>query len=121
MAAALLCLQRIIDEDSIVASGWLGVFLAALWYIVRPAWRRLAALAAIAGAVPLAYQVFRMGYYGLLVPNTAVAKDASSTRFHQGFVYLADFASPYRLWIALLVLLGCSLLLYLPPTVFRLF
>ncbi len=85
-------------------------FLAALWYIVRPGWRRLAALAAIAGAVPLAYQVFRMGYYGLLVPNTAVAKDASSTRFHQGFVYLADYTSPYHLWIPLFVLLVLFLL-----------
>jgi arabinofuranosyltransferase len=85
-------------------------FLAALWYIARPAGRRLAALAVIAGVVPLAYQVFRMGYYGLLVPNTAVAKDASSTRFHQGFVYLADFASPYRLWVPLLVLLVLFLL-----------
>jgi arabinofuranosyltransferase len=80
-------------------------FLAALWYIARPAGRRLVALAFIAGAAPLAYQVFRMGYYGLLVPNTAVAKDASSPRLHQGLVYLADFASPYRLWIPLLVLL----------------
>jgi arabinofuranosyltransferase len=80
-------------------------FLAALWWIVRPPWRRGALLAAVAGAVPLGYQVFRMGYYGLLVPNPAVAKDASSLRFHQGFVYLADFASPYHLWIALLVLL----------------
>ena len=85
-------------------------FLAALWYIARPAWRRLAVLAAVAGAVPLAYQVFRMGYYGLLVPNTAVAKDASSTRFHQGFAYLADFASPYHLWIPLAVLLVLFLL-----------
>ena len=83
---------------------------AALWYIARPAWPRLAVLAAIAGAVPLAYQVFRMGDHGLLVPNTAVAKDASSTRLHQGFVYLADFASPYRLWIPLLVLLVLFLL-----------
>lgn len=87
-----------------MAIGAVG-FLAALWYIVRPAGRRLGVLAAFAGAVPLAYQVFRMGYYGLLVPNTAVAKDASSTRFHQGFVYLADFASPYHLWIPLAVLL----------------
>ena len=85
-------------------------FLAALWWITRPAWRRLAVLAVSAGAVPLAYQVFRMGYYGLLVPNTAVAKDASSTRFHQGSVYLADFASPYRLWVPLLVLLVLFLL-----------
>ena len=88
-----------------------AAFLAALWYIARPAGRRLAVLAAIAGALPVAYEVFRMGYYGLLVPNTAVAKDASSTRFHQGFVYLANFTSPYHLWIALAVLL----VLYLLP------
>ncbi len=81
-------------------------FLAAQWYITRPAWRRLAALAAIAGAVPLAYQVFRMGYYGLLVPNTAVAKDASRARFGQGAAYLADFTAPYHLWLALGVLLA---------------
>ncbi len=36
MAAALLCVQRIIDGDSVVASGWLGVFLAALWYCHPP-------------------------------------------------------------------------------------
>jgi arabinofuranosyltransferase len=92
-----------------MALGTVG-FLAALWFITRPAGRRLAALAAIAGAAPLAYQVFRMGYYGLLVPNTAVAKDASHVRLHQGFVYLADFTSPYRLWIPLLVLLALFLL-----------
>jgi len=68
------------------------------------------ALVAIAGAVPLAYEVFRMGYYGLLVPNTAVAKEASHVRFHQGLVYLADFASPYHLWIPLAVLLVLFLL-----------
>jgi arabinofuranosyltransferase len=51
-----------------------------------------------------------MGYYGLLVPNTAVAKDASHVRFHQGFVYLADFASPYHLWVPLAVLLVLFLL-----------
>jgi arabinofuranosyltransferase len=85
-------------------------FLAALWYIARPPGRRRAALAAIAGAGPLAYEVFRMGYYGLLVPNTAVAKEASHVRFHQGLVYLADFASPYHLWIPLAVLLVLFLL-----------
>jgi len=36
MAAALLCAQRVVDEDSIVASGWLGAFLAALWYCHPP-------------------------------------------------------------------------------------
>jgi arabinofuranosyltransferase len=92
-----------------MALGTVGL-LAALWYVARPAGRRLVVLAVIAGAVPLAYQVFRMGYYGLLVPNTAVAKDASTPRLHQGLVYLADFASPYRLWIPLLALLVLFLL-----------
>lgn len=36
MAAAFLCLQRVVDEDSVVASGWLGVLLAALWYCHPP-------------------------------------------------------------------------------------
>jgi arabinofuranosyltransferase len=79
-------------------------FLAALWYIVRPGWARWARLAVIAGSVPLAYQVFRMGYYGLLVPNTAVAKDAASTHVARGLAYLANFLSPYWLWVPLLLL-----------------
>jgi arabinofuranosyltransferase len=90
------------------------LFLAALWYIVRPSWRRCALLVVIAGVLPAAYQVFRMGYYGLLVPNTAVAKDASSTHFSKGVTYLANFVSPYRLWIPLLLLLAL-----LPLTVGR--
>jgi hypothetical protein len=36
MAAAMVCLQRVIDEDSVAASGWLGAFLAALWYCHPP-------------------------------------------------------------------------------------
>jgi hypothetical protein len=36
MAAALLCVQRVADGDSVVAEGWLGVFLAALWYCHAP-------------------------------------------------------------------------------------
>jgi hypothetical protein len=36
MVAAMLCVQRVVEEDSVVASGWLGVFLAALWYCHPP-------------------------------------------------------------------------------------
>jgi hypothetical protein len=36
MVAAMLCAQRIVDDDSVAASGWLGVFLAALWYCHPP-------------------------------------------------------------------------------------
>ena len=44
--------------------------------------------------MPVAYQIFRMGYYGLLFPGTALAKDASGSKWPQGFVYLANFNSP---------------------------
>ncbi|WP_433557479.1 hypothetical protein ACQPWY_00565 [Pseudonocardia xinjiangensis] len=71
----------------------------------RRGWRRLVGLAVVAAAVPLAYEVFRAGYYGLLVPSTALAKEASSARWQQGIYYLFDLVDPYRLWIPLLVLL----------------
>ncbi len=64
-----------------------------------------AGLVAVAGLVPLAYQVWRMGYYGLPYPNTAVAKDAGGAKWSQGFTYLWDLVGPYFLWIPLLVLL----------------
>ena len=79
-------------------------FLAALWFVLRPGLRRSAALLAVAGALPLAYEIFRMGYYGMLVPNTAVAKEASDVDFRLGMRYLGNFLSPYHLWIPGLVL-----------------
>jgi len=48
-----------------------------------------------AAAVPLAYQVFRMGYYGLVVANTAIAKEASLPRVDRGLRYFMDFAGTY--------------------------
>jgi arabinofuranosyltransferase len=55
-------------------------------------------------ALPLAYQVFRMGYYGELVPNSAVAKEASQSRWGHGWEYIRDSFDPYWLWIPLGVL-----------------
>ncbi|MEV6274646.1 flagellar motor control protein ZomB [Nocardia sp. NPDC051832] len=65
---------------------------------------------AIAGLVPLGYQIWRMGYYGLPYPNTAVAKDAGGAKWGQGFTYLWDFAGPYYLYIPVLVLLVVGVL-----------
>jgi arabinofuranosyltransferase len=45
-----------------------------------------------------------MGYYGLLVPDPAVTKDASSVHFLRGVTYLANFVEPYWLWVPLLLL-----------------
>ena len=56
------------------------------------------------GFLPIVYQIFRMGYYGLLVPGTALAKDASGKKWSQGFVYLENFNGPYLLWLPAILL-----------------
>lgn len=77
-------------------------FLVALGLIpAGRAGRSWARLVARAAALPVLYQVFRMGYYGLLVPNTAVSKEATASWWSQGLRYLEDFADPYHLWWAL--------------------
>ena len=49
------------------------------------------------------YQVFRMGYYAALVPNTALAKAAGGSRWSQGWYYLGNFVLPYGLYVPLAV------------------
>jgi arabinofuranosyltransferase len=55
------------------------------------------------------WQVFRMGYYGALVPNTYIAKEGLGTRWAQGWLYFLDLVQPYWLLpvgaIAVLLLL----------------
>ncbi|ORB10743.1 hypothetical protein BST36_30700, partial [Mycolicibacterium moriokaense] len=44
-------------------------------------WWRRGLIVVAGGLLPVGYEIFRMGYYGLLVPGTALAKDA--TRRHR--------------------------------------
>jgi arabinofuranosyltransferase len=60
--------------------------------------------------LPCAYELFRAGYYGALVPNTAFTKEAGTSRWDQGVKYLFDFNRPYQIWIPLLVLTMLSVL-----------
>jgi len=60
-------------------------------------WRRRVLIIVAGGLVPVGYEIFRMGYYGLLYPGTALAKDATGAKWAQGFVYLANFNRPYLL------------------------
>ena len=64
--------------------------------------RKTAGILAAALPVPAAYQIFRMGYYGLLTPHTAVAKSASDSEWARGFEYFGDFVGYYWLWLPVL-------------------
>ncbi|WP_422626417.1 flagellar motor control protein ZomB [Rhodococcus sp. (in: high G+C Gram-positive bacteria)] len=82
-----------------------AVALAMLFFAADQTWRVRAVMVAVAGAVPVGYQIWRMGYYGLPYPNTAVSKDAGGAKWAQGFEYLGNLVGPYLLWLPLLLLL----------------
>jgi arabinofuranosyltransferase len=74
-------------------------------------WRRRVLIVAAGGLLPVAYQIFRMGYYGLLVPQTALAKDASGNKWAHGWLYLTNFDEPYLLWVPAVLLTALALIL----------
>jgi arabinofuranosyltransferase len=53
------------------------------------------------GLIPGVYQVFRMGYFAAIVPNTAIAKEAGLADWQQGWLYFDDLVWTYHLWIPL--------------------
>ncbi|WP_276131564.1 flagellar motor control protein ZomB [Mycobacterium kyogaense] len=89
-----------------------GVALV-MMLIATTGWTARLILVVAGGLIPVAYQIFRMGYYGLLVPGTALAKDASGAKWDQGFVYLANFNRPYLLWAPAILLIGLGLMVLL--------
>jgi arabinofuranosyltransferase len=89
----------------------LGGGVLVLMLIAAQGRRRRLLIVAAGGLLPVAYQIFRMGYYALIVPGTAVAKDASGAKWSQGFVYLANFNGPYLMWLPALLLIGLAFVL----------
>lgn len=87
-----------------------GLALVMMVIAVRD-WRSRLFIVLAGGLLPVVYQLFRMGYYGLVVPQTAVAKDASGSKWPQGLVYLADFNRSYAMWVPALLLLTLGLVL----------
>jgi arabinofuranosyltransferase len=108
VAAVVVGLGPLVRPDLALAS---GAFLLALIWAVRPRPRRALGLLAAAAAAPVAYQVFRMGFYGLLVPMPALAKEAREPRWERGATYLTDLVTPYALWVPLALLVGVAVLL----------
>ena len=84
----------------------IGGLALVMMLVAARGWRRRLLIVVAGGLLPVAYQVFRMGYYGLLVPGTAIAKDASGSKWQQGFVYLTNFNRPYLLWAPVMLLAG---------------
>ncbi|MEP6623246.1 MAG: hypothetical protein ABJC79_02290 [Acidimicrobiia bacterium] len=64
-------------------------------------WRTVVKLLVAVFAVPVVYQLFRMGYYASLISNTAYAKKANATNWGRGADYLKEFVRTYELWIPL--------------------
>ncbi|MGD9619127.1 MAG: flagellar motor control protein ZomB [Mycolicibacterium sp.] len=91
----------------------IGGLALIMMLIAAPDWRRRALIVGAGGLLPVAYQIFRMGYYGLLFPGTALAKDASGSKWQQGFVYLANFNRPYLLWAPAVLMIGLALMVML--------
>ncbi|MEU7582185.1 hypothetical protein AB0B50_31900 [Streptomyces sp. NPDC041068] len=100
---AVLGLGPLVRPDLALVS---VVFLAAQWVTVRPSWRGALAGAGAAGALPVSYEIFRMGYYGHLMPLPGVTKEASRSLWGRGAGYLWDFVGPYAVWLPLLLVLA---------------
>ncbi|WP_372508106.1 flagellar motor control protein ZomB [Mycolicibacterium alvei] len=93
-------------ELALIGGGALVMML-----IAARGWRRRVLIVVAGGLLPVAYQIFRMGYYALIVPGTAVAKDASGAKWSQGFTYLSNFNNPYLLWVPVLLLAALGVVL----------
>ncbi len=75
-------------------------FLIGVLVTTKPlTWRSVLRILSLMGALPVAYQVFRMGYFGSLVPNTALAKEAGDALWVRGLAYALDLVNPYFLWV----------------------
>ena len=102
IAAAVISAGPLIRPDLALFTGaFLLTELVLAWRTADVPKRRLAVLAALGVALPVAYQVFRMGYYGALVPTTAIAKEASRAWWGQGRRYLVDLLRTYWLGVPL--------------------
>jgi len=88
-------------ELAVYSVAFLAVVLAVQWRV--DTWRDRVKFLAAALALPVAYQVFRMGYYGTVVANTAIAKEGTRINWSWGWSYLKDFVSAYWFIVPLLI------------------
>ena len=112
--AVVIGLGLLIRPDFVIFTVAFMAALLVLW--PGASWRARLGIVGAAFALPLAYQIFRMGYYGSLVPNAAFAKEASAPYWSQGWRYALDLLQPY--WL-LVPLVGLAALSWLPDQLRR--
>ncbi|WP_371868996.1 flagellar motor control protein ZomB [Mycobacterium botniense] len=89
----------------------IGGLALIMMLVAAQGWRRRVLVVAAGGLLPVACEIFRMGYYALLVPGTALAKDAAGDKWAQGMIYLANFNRPYALWVPAVLMCAMGALL----------
>ncbi len=100
-AAALFGLGPLIrPEFALYSAVWLVLLVFRVFR--SPASRRravrwLALLGVSAAALPFAWELVRMGYYGTVTPNTAIAKEAFRANWPQGSCYFHNFFGVYAM------------------------
>lgn len=113
IAAAVAGLGPLVrPELALYSLAFAGPLAVIAWRADRPTRERaraVALLVACAAAAPLAWEVFRMGYYGTLTPNTALAKEAFLPNVRQGRCYLKNFFASTRMSWPLVPLAGLAL------------
>ncbi|ORV60888.1 flagellar motor control protein ZomB [Mycobacterium fragae] len=90
----------------------IGGLALIMMLVAERGWRRRVLIVVAGGLFPVGYEIFRMGYYGLLVPGTALAKDAAGDKWSQGVIYLSNFNRPYLLWVPAMLLTALALVLF---------
>lgn len=107
----ILGLAPLIRPDLLVLS--IPLMMAACLLTQAHTWRFTRQIVGLLmyGAPATAWQLFRMGYYGALLPNTYIAKEGLHARWDQGFRYLQDTCGLYYLW----PLIGVCLIATLTP------
>nr|WP_260757852.1 flagellar motor control protein ZomB [Mycobacterium sp. SMC-8] len=110
LALAFLAGLSVLVRPELALIGGLALLMM---LIAAKDWRARGLIIVAGGLLPVSYQIFRMGYYGLIFPGTALAKDASGAKWQQGFVYLANFNQPYLLWAPAVLLIGLAIMVML--------
>jgi arabinofuranosyltransferase len=113
--ALVVGLGPLVRPDLALVSAAAGLALAVLEQPRdRRGWLRVAGLGGLCVAPVAIYEVFRAGYYGLLLPSTALAKEAGVALWGRGYSYLRDTVATYWLLVPALLLLVAAASIAVP-------